>query len=98
MGRNQIALETCVKPDLRRVRSGDNPQKSITTSSHLCNSSSSLHNNFSAIDFVVLQLGIYIPVGLVFLGDARWQGVENDLVHSVGLLIFGLVRRFWNFL
>ena len=35
--------------------------------------SSSLHNNFSAIDFVVLQLGIYIPVGLVFLGDARWQ-------------------------
>ena len=73
VGRNQIALETCVKPDLRRVRSGDNPQKSITTSSHLCNSSSSLHNNFSAIDFVVLQLGIYIPVGLAFLGDARWQ-------------------------
>ena len=76
VGRNQIALETCVKPELRRVRNGDNPQKSITTSSHLCNSSSSLHNNFSAIDFVVLQLGIYIPVGLVFLGDARWQ--KND--------------------
>ena len=97
MWRNQITLETCVKPELRKVRSGDNPLVRTCATA-----SSSLHNNFSAIDFAVLQLGIYIPVGLVSLGDERWQkndffynkGVENDLVHSVGLLIFGLVQRF----